>query len=121
MLIPLASRCMFTSYTAAILSTPTFTLAAAPFGFDVYVHFLCSSKIRAILRFLGSSIPWLPGEFTPTMQQQFHLHIDYKAAAASPVLYTFWQQQQFGSSSKSIFFLFIYIPIYYNTLSPLNQ
>ena len=120
MLISLASRRTFTSYAAAILSTSTFTLAAATLGFDVYVHFLCSSKIPPILRFLGST-PSVPGEFTLTMQQQFHLHIHYKAAAASPVLYTFWQQQQFGSSSKSIFFLFIYIPIYYNTLSPLNQ
>ena len=79
---PLASRCMFTSYAAAILPNSTFILAAAPLGLDVYVHFLCSSKIwpHVNIRF-GSSTSWLPGEFTPSMQQQFHLHIHNKAAA----------------------------------------
>ena len=110
---PLASRCTFTSYAAAIFPNSTFTLAAAPFGFDVYVHFLCSSKIRAILRFLSSSTLSVPGEFTLTMQQQLHLHIHYKAAAA-----TFNRHLQFGSSKisssrKSIMiFFYLYISPY---------
>ena len=79
---PLASRCMFTSYTAAIFPNSTFTLAAALLGLQVYVHFHRSSKIwpHVNIRF-GSSTSWLPGEFTLAMQQ-LHLHIHYKAAAA---------------------------------------
>ena len=89
------------------------TFDADLLGLQVYVHFLCSSKIRAILRFLGSSTPSVPGEFTLTIQQQLHLHIHYKAAAA-----TFNRHLQFGSSKinssrKSIMiFFYLYISPY---------
>ena len=66
MLIPLASRCMFTFYAAAVDPKWNYVSAAALFGFQVNLHLLCSSSSTSI--------------YTIKQQQQVQSYIHFSSS-----------------------------------------